>query len=441
MKSSLDNSPRYLAYMVHGTFSSEHGWPTDSLLVSELRQAGIEPVSFAWSGDNSQLERTRASTELAEKIRDDVQRSESNIAIVGHSHGGTVAHYAVNLLPSEFQRRVRIVTLGSPIICTTVFSKAQVLVTWRRGILALLRSLDLFLWMYLYTVISRFYGWANVGLGMPRPVVFAVCGIAIVVWYKNVLGRCLEMWLFDGELFKDVWLAHSDFNAGQVEIRRGGPPGDRTGYPTGLTLVSKLTHFFVSVVANRFDSKRTRPAQVATNATSLFVYNMVDEAIVMLNILKWLQRQLFSLSRLFAGFSGALFKLNTKTAMPFMLFFPLWHAELFPKGICISLLIVYLGYVVAVVLVPFSMVVAALSAAVAQLVLFQWYGFGAGFSGLLWGSVDVNASIPGQQVHRVPLRTVMKRRQRGLLIHCEYYNLPSVVKRVTEFLCHDELRP
>src|SRR6185437_183268 len=98
---------------VHGTFAKpteldpEGGpatelqwWETPSMFENDIRglidsrDGRLDVTPFVWSGDNSEVERREAGIRLANVMRELEARSEP-YCLVGHSHGGSVASYAL----------------------------------------------------------------------------------------------------------------------------------------------------------------------------------------------------------------------------------------------------------------------------------------------------------------------------------------------------------
>lgn len=72
-------------------------------------------VPFTWTGFNSFAARDKASTRLCRRLQASLAASDLPLAIVAHSHGGTVAVAAVaKLSPKHRARIVGIVTMGTP---------------------------------------------------------------------------------------------------------------------------------------------------------------------------------------------------------------------------------------------------------------------------------------------------------------------------------------
>jgi triacylglycerol esterase/lipase EstA (alpha/beta hydrolase family) len=86
-------------FLVHGTSAQGAPWiRPDSKLATAIATAypNVRIVPFDWSGDNSHQARVTAGHQLASRIRQVMEEiPESRIAIIGHSHGGNVALYAL----------------------------------------------------------------------------------------------------------------------------------------------------------------------------------------------------------------------------------------------------------------------------------------------------------------------------------------------------------
>ena len=72
-------------------------------------------VPFEWTGDNTFAARDTARADLCERLQASLASSDEPLAILAHSHGGTVAVAAVAQLSAEHRARVvGIVTMGTP---------------------------------------------------------------------------------------------------------------------------------------------------------------------------------------------------------------------------------------------------------------------------------------------------------------------------------------
>ena len=105
--------------LVHGTFSSPGVWgSTVPLLEQGLRDAGLNPTFhyFSWSGENTHCARISAAKGLAAYLESQYQEHATHRQfVVGHSHGGTLASYA--LRNSYIKEHTEgFVTLGTPLV-------------------------------------------------------------------------------------------------------------------------------------------------------------------------------------------------------------------------------------------------------------------------------------------------------------------------------------
>lgn len=420
-------------YLVHGTFASPSDWPADSILVDRLYAAGMKTRSLSWTGGNSHTDRLRAAEELALQITTHGEAGSDTIAVVGHSHGGTIVHYAMQFLRPPLRKRVRVVTLGSPVISTSRFSKANVLRAWRRGLLCFLRPLDLLLWMYLFTLIASMPAWGNQQARLLWGGTWLVFGLLCILWGKAVGKRCLEMWIFDAELTGQLWLGVNQH--GHPELKNGPLPDNPDDYAYGHSLVAAASRRMLRWVAHMYDKRTALPdVGLALDVAVLSITTIADEAIAGLTCLKWIQRQLQGVTRLFAWFCSFFFRLNTHACVPFMILFPFWHLNWLPGWLDMTMLTLFTCFVYSLILVPCSLTVAITCSVLARRALFWPFGFGNGFAGLLWESIHLNTAGPDHERFRVPLWTLFRRSGRGLLLHGEYYNLPVVVDRILAFL-------
>ena len=111
-------------FLVHGTRGKKASFVrSDSLMWLKLEAAGATCHRFDWSGRNSHAARRAAALDLQLKI----EELDSEIAIVGHSHGGNVALHAawglngVTEKTGERSRKrgakpIKIVTLATPFL-------------------------------------------------------------------------------------------------------------------------------------------------------------------------------------------------------------------------------------------------------------------------------------------------------------------------------------
>ena len=111
---------------VHGTFAGddadegEKWWQRRSTFLTSLQeciQENLEIEPFHWSGENSELDRRRASWRLANEI----QKSEELPIVVGHSHGGSTSVHALAMLLIKKGRHATklirgLITIGMPMV-------------------------------------------------------------------------------------------------------------------------------------------------------------------------------------------------------------------------------------------------------------------------------------------------------------------------------------
>lgn len=75
----------------------------------------VDWVPFEWPGDNTFAARDTARADLRERLQASLASGDEPLAILAHSHGGTVAVAAVAQLSAEHRARiVGIVTMGTP---------------------------------------------------------------------------------------------------------------------------------------------------------------------------------------------------------------------------------------------------------------------------------------------------------------------------------------
>lgn len=435
MSSTEPTDPPYIAYLVHGTYSSAGAWPSNSLLLTQFKEIGAEIRVVRWTGNNSHVDRVCCACLLAQRIQEEWStRKHAQVVVVGHSHGGTISHYAAARLPLEIRRDILLVTLGSPIIRSEAFPKNVVLASWRRGVFCFLRSLDLLLWMYLYTAIGHaLYAWASAAAGWPWMFRITCCAIAFLVWLKGAVKRCLEMWLFDATLRRDTWLATDPRGISErLVIREGPPPNNPDEYAYGSSVVSHVCRSILRTVSRYYDRRHTKDVGLSTDAPVLSVFSLGDEAILGLKLSKGVQWSLLSLTKVANSVCDKLFTFITRTCFGFVFCFLLSQAGWLPEPFALVMHIMALAFVAALFIVPIAVGVAVVASLIARLLSFTPYGIPLGKSGLLWGNVSVDVQRPTYESFRVPFWYVIKRR--SWLVHCDYYNLPCVVEAVIGFV-------
>src|SRR5262249_47174563 len=95
-----DTCPAYVITLVHGTFARRANWSRPESNFAKALQARINNTvrfeSFDWSGFNLHRARLLASRRLADKLISTRKRFPgAKLIVVGHSHGGNVAAYAL----------------------------------------------------------------------------------------------------------------------------------------------------------------------------------------------------------------------------------------------------------------------------------------------------------------------------------------------------------
>jgi pimeloyl-ACP methyl ester carboxylesterase len=111
--------------LIHGTFARESDFASEANPIAALLQKRLSnELDFRywkWTGNNSHLDRISSGEQLANAIFDwSSEHRWKKVIVVGHSHGGTIAFQAVNLLENleRLKRRcgppVCLVTFGTP---------------------------------------------------------------------------------------------------------------------------------------------------------------------------------------------------------------------------------------------------------------------------------------------------------------------------------------
>lgn len=108
-------------FLVHGTFAPDADWTKSGSLVSQLlSKRGVDDgydiavKKFIWTGDNSHAARLTAAESLADALRKET-KSNPDVHLICHSHGGTVARKAIDLLEID-ECPKSVVTFGTPFI-------------------------------------------------------------------------------------------------------------------------------------------------------------------------------------------------------------------------------------------------------------------------------------------------------------------------------------
>ena len=92
-------NPTYVITLVHGTWADTRGWVAPGSVLRRELDARLGPVvfrEFPWSSAHTHAARTEAGVRLAQFVRGGhAQYPEARHFIIGHSHGGIVALYAM----------------------------------------------------------------------------------------------------------------------------------------------------------------------------------------------------------------------------------------------------------------------------------------------------------------------------------------------------------
>ena len=84
--------------LVHGTWATDAPWTHPQSKLSQALMQNLGPaliLPFAWSGKNSLQARKRAAEDLKRHLMVQFENHrDADHFVIGHSHGGSVAHYA-----------------------------------------------------------------------------------------------------------------------------------------------------------------------------------------------------------------------------------------------------------------------------------------------------------------------------------------------------------
>ncbi len=117
---------------IHGTnngdpsSSGDYWWQRGSafqkkLLAYVTHVKGVEFIPFHWSGENSEKARREAGEALFKKLRTMEKDSDDDVALVGHSHGGSVLNHTLFAAAAKgvaFDKVKSWITVGTPFIHT-----------------------------------------------------------------------------------------------------------------------------------------------------------------------------------------------------------------------------------------------------------------------------------------------------------------------------------
>jgi hypothetical protein len=106
--------------LIHGTWARGADWTQEhSFFRQRLQEKLRTPVNFRrfeWSGRNSHAQRLQAGKALGESLRKEFKATpQSTHVVIAHSHGGVVAHYA--LQDDQLQARIDgLICLATPFL-------------------------------------------------------------------------------------------------------------------------------------------------------------------------------------------------------------------------------------------------------------------------------------------------------------------------------------
>jgi len=149
-------------------------------------------VDFPWTRRLSQPERHSAAQRLADRLKA-LQETQSNIVVIGHSHGGNVAIQAIQLAGLH---GIRVVTLGTPFLRIEDRSFPQ---RSRR----MIATIVVFLWAFLALgpAIFLFFAW---GLYWPLSGYNGASVLYLILWVGAWMG------IFPAIIFSHArWLPHT----------------------------------------------------------------------------------------------------------------------------------------------------------------------------------------------------------------------------------------
>jgi hypothetical protein len=111
--------PLYVITLVHGTWADTRGWVAPGSVLRRELEARLGSVvfrEFPWSSAHTHAARTEAGVRLARFVRGGhAQYPEARHFIIGHSHGGIVALYAMRDTAAD-QVVSGIITLATPFV-------------------------------------------------------------------------------------------------------------------------------------------------------------------------------------------------------------------------------------------------------------------------------------------------------------------------------------
>lgn len=171
----MEGPPCFIT-LVHGTWATRAAWlKEDSVFCDHIRQtlgSNARFLAFAWSGANTQLARLKAADELSVHLtRMMAEHPDASHFVVGHSHGGSVALYA--LLRDKLSNRVDgVICLSTPFISV----RERYLGTMRRIPLTLAASFGIMqglLFTWAFGVLMNIEGLSSVWLPIASGLIAA----------------------------------------------------------------------------------------------------------------------------------------------------------------------------------------------------------------------------------------------------------------------------
>jgi hypothetical protein len=119
LESYRQEDPRFVVYLVHGTWSADARWISHHSQFSERLAARLGGLLLLdrvrWSGKNSLQAREAATSKLRAEVNQRVaQFPGSAHVIIAHSHGGNIALRAIS--EGGLHRRVGLVCLSTPFL-------------------------------------------------------------------------------------------------------------------------------------------------------------------------------------------------------------------------------------------------------------------------------------------------------------------------------------
>ncbi|MEL7487669.1 MAG: hypothetical protein AAGJ87_10710, partial [Pseudomonadota bacterium] len=106
--------------------SGDYWWQRGSAFQKRLARyvthaKGVEFIPFHWSGENSEQARRNAGDALFKKLRDMEKDGDDDVALIGHSHGGSVLNHALFAASAKGAALDGVkswITVGTPFIRT-----------------------------------------------------------------------------------------------------------------------------------------------------------------------------------------------------------------------------------------------------------------------------------------------------------------------------------